>query len=45
MLVQALNVESKAGGEIFLVPEHDVDIGSNAAVDLLRSSLTALALP
>src|SRR6185312_11423126 len=40
-----LHFEAQAGGEIFLIADHDIDILRDVAVDLLRPFLAALALP
>src|SRR4029079_8807805 len=37
--------EAQAGGEVFLIADHDIDILRDVAVDLLRPLLAALALP
>src|SRR6185437_16628750 len=45
MLVQPLDLEAQAGGEIFLIADHHIDILRDVTVDLLRPLLAALALP
>ena len=45
VLVEPLDLEAEAGGEVLLVADHHVDVLRDVAVDLLRAFLAALALP
>ena len=45
VFVRAFDLQAEAGGEVFLVADHDIHVPGNLPVDLLRALLAADAFP